>query len=225
MGYLWDTCPRRLCAPAGKGQYLAATRAEPAARAAKHRRGGLRLASHPLAPLALAPAWRTSRALSSGLEEGSVERTASRRVHRTALLVFGERVALSTRDDNAARCPPTRHRAAKEDSSYRPLAVPLSNSPFLTPSRKHSHSYWSYSSTRPARSPATRISTQSPAAPAGSWTNAISIAPSPFPERRQVWAPISMPSSATVGLPVTLSSLPQSGGARSPALSPGRLFA
>src|SRR5512142_3118578 len=59
----------------------------------------------------------------------------------------------------------------------------LSNSPFLAPSTKHSHSWRLYTKTRPLGSPEIRMSTQrSPNAS----TNATSMAPVPSPERRQV---------------------------------------
>ena len=81
-------------------------------------------------------------------------------------------------------------------------AVPAgsSNSPFLAPSIKHSHSFLSNTRIRPARSPATRISTQSPRAHRGLSGNATSIEPSPLPDRAQASAAGSMPSSSGVGL-------------------------
>jgi hypothetical protein len=76
----------------------------------------------------------------------------------------------------------------------------LSNSPFLTPSRKHSHSFRSKTSTRPAGSPTTRISTQSPRDQRGLSGNAISIEPFPSPDRSQASPSGSRPSSVGVGL-------------------------
>jgi hypothetical protein len=75
-----------------------------------------------------------------------------------------------------------------------------SNSPFLAPSIKHSHSFLSKTRTRPASSPATRTSTQSPLAHRLLSGKATSIEPSPSPDRSQASAARSMPSSSGVGL-------------------------
>ena len=81
-----------------------------------------------------------------------------------------------------------------------PRFVASSNSPFLAPSRKHSHSFRSNTRIRPSRSPATRISTQSPLAHHWLSGKATSIEPSPSPDRAQASAAGSMPSSSGVGL-------------------------
>src|ERR1022692_4169552 len=78
----------------------------------------------------------------------------------------------------------------------------MSNSPFLAPSRKHSHSCRSNTSTRPAGSAVTRISTHSPLTRVGSRTKATSMASPPAPERAQACASRSIPSAATVGFSV-----------------------
>jgi hypothetical protein len=99
-----------------------------------------------------------------------------------------------------------------------PAAAASSNSPFLAPSIKHSHSFLSKTSTRSAGSPATRISTQSPRFHWRLSGKAISIEPSSAPDRSQVSATWSMPSSSGVGLmtsslvmiEITVSSRPRS---------------
>jgi hypothetical protein len=84
--------------------------------------------------------------------------------------------------------------------SWRDMLAASSNSPFLAPSRKHAHSFRSNTRTRPARSPATRISTQSPLAHRRLSGKAISIEPSSSPDRSQVSAAGSMPRSSGIGL-------------------------
>jgi hypothetical protein len=75
-----------------------------------------------------------------------------------------------------------------------------SNSPFLAPSMKHSHSFLSKTRTRPAGSPATRISTQSPLDQCRLSGKDTSIEPGASPDRAQDSAAGSMPSSSGVGL-------------------------
>jgi hypothetical protein len=65
---------------------------------------------------------------------------------------------------------------------------------------KHSHSFLSNTRIRPVRSPATRMSTQSPLAHWRLSGKAISIEPSSPPDRSQVSTAGSMPSSSGVGL-------------------------